>query len=122
MLRVIGKNMDLEARINTDQFKMVYIAPMRSLVQEMVGNFQAVSSHVHTIIWPNNKFRNKYICCHQIVELGFESFLLNRAFRIARLKSINCGICRYVNYQRCATTRFDLKSSRRKNSKTEQYE
>ena len=45
MLRVIGKNMDLEARINTDQFKMVYIAPMRSLVQEMVGNFQAVSSH-----------------------------------------------------------------------------
>ncbi|XP_075249167.1 U5 small nuclear ribonucleoprotein 200 kDa helicase-like [Convolutriloba macropyga] len=41
MLRVIGKNMDMEARINTDQFKIVYIAPMRSLVQEMVGNFSA---------------------------------------------------------------------------------
>ena len=43
MLRVIGKNMDMEARINTDQFKIVYVAPMRSLVQEMVGNFSAVS-------------------------------------------------------------------------------
>ncbi|XP_033632749.1 U5 small nuclear ribonucleoprotein 200 kDa helicase-like [Asterias rubens] len=40
ILREIGKNINLDGTINTDVFKIIYIAPMRSLVQEMVGNFK----------------------------------------------------------------------------------
>ncbi|CAI9738835.1 small nuclear ribonucleoprotein 200 kDa helicase-like [Octopus vulgaris] len=39
MLREIGKHVNNNGTINTDEFKVVYIAPMKSLVQEMVGNF-----------------------------------------------------------------------------------
>ncbi|KAK3589739.1 hypothetical protein CHS0354_021060 [Potamilus streckersoni] len=39
MLREIGKHVNADGSINTDEFKIIYIAPMKSLVQEMVGNF-----------------------------------------------------------------------------------
>lgn len=40
MMREIGKHIDpVSGIINTDDFKIVYIAPMKSLVQEMVANF-----------------------------------------------------------------------------------
>lgn len=40
MVREIGKYVDPNTgEINADNFKIIYIAPMRSLVQEMVGNF-----------------------------------------------------------------------------------
>uniref|UniRef100_A0A665VDJ5 Activating signal cointegrator 1 complex subunit 3 n=1 Tax=Echeneis naucrates TaxID=173247 RepID=A0A665VDJ5_ECHNA len=39
MLREIGKHINLDGTINVDDFKIIYIAPMRSLVQEMVGSF-----------------------------------------------------------------------------------
>lgn len=40
MLREIGKHIRPEdGTIAADSFKMVYVAPMRSLVQEMVGSF-----------------------------------------------------------------------------------
>lgn len=39
MLREIGKHINPDGIINGDAFKIVYIAPMRSLVQEMVGSF-----------------------------------------------------------------------------------
>ncbi|XP_064601354.1 U5 small nuclear ribonucleoprotein 200 kDa helicase-like [Liolophura sinensis] len=39
MLREIGKHINPDGTINTDEFKIIYVAPMRSLVQEMVGNF-----------------------------------------------------------------------------------
>ncbi|CAN8000338.1 unnamed protein product [Ixodes hexagonus] len=39
MMREIGKHINPDGSINGDEFKIVYIAPMRSLVQEMVGNF-----------------------------------------------------------------------------------
>uniref|UniRef100_A0A8C6VLA8 U5 small nuclear ribonucleoprotein 200 kDa helicase n=1 Tax=Naja naja TaxID=35670 RepID=A0A8C6VLA8_NAJNA len=39
MLREIGKHINLDGTINIDDFKIIYIAPMRSLVQEMVGSF-----------------------------------------------------------------------------------
>lgn len=42
MLREIGKHINLDGTINVDDFKIIYIAPMRSLVQEMVGNFSKV--------------------------------------------------------------------------------
>ena len=42
MLREIGKHINADGTINTDEFKIVYIAPMKSLVQEMVGNFRKV--------------------------------------------------------------------------------
>lgn len=44
MLREIGKHINLDGTINVDDFKIIYIAPMRSLVQEMVGSFSKVSS------------------------------------------------------------------------------
>ncbi len=43
MLREIGKHINLDGTINVDDFKIIYIAPMRSLVQEMVGSFSKVS-------------------------------------------------------------------------------
>ncbi|XP_059610853.1 U5 small nuclear ribonucleoprotein 200 kDa helicase [Phlebotomus argentipes] len=39
MMREIGKHINDDGSINTDEFKIIYVAPMRSLVQEMVGNF-----------------------------------------------------------------------------------
>ncbi|XP_077290807.1 U5 small nuclear ribonucleoprotein l(3)72Ab isoform X2 [Arctopsyche grandis] len=39
MLREIGKHINQDGTIAADQFKLVYVAPMRSLVQEMVGSF-----------------------------------------------------------------------------------
>ena len=39
ILREIGKHVNDDGNINADLFKCIYIAPMRSLVQEMVGNF-----------------------------------------------------------------------------------
>ena len=42
MLREIGKHINTDGTINTDDFKIIYVAPMRSLVAEMVGNFRKV--------------------------------------------------------------------------------
>lgn len=39
MLREIGKHINPDGTINVNEFKIIYIAPMRSLVQEMVGSF-----------------------------------------------------------------------------------
>lgn len=39
IMREIGKHINTDGTINADEFKIIYIAPMRSLVQEMVGNF-----------------------------------------------------------------------------------
>ena len=43
ILHEIGKHVNSDGTINTDDFKIIYVAPMRSLVQEMVGNFTMVS-------------------------------------------------------------------------------
>ncbi|KRT82021.1 helicase, partial [Oryctes borbonicus] len=39
MMREIGKHINDDGTINADDFKIIYVAPMRSLVQEMVGTF-----------------------------------------------------------------------------------
>ncbi|KRZ08826.1 U5 small nuclear ribonucleoprotein helicase [Trichinella pseudospiralis] len=39
ILREISKHVNADGTINVEDFKVVYVAPMRSLVQEMVGNF-----------------------------------------------------------------------------------
>ncbi|XP_011502445.1 PREDICTED: putative U5 small nuclear ribonucleoprotein 200 kDa helicase [Ceratosolen solmsi marchali] len=39
IMREIGKHVNPDGTINADDFKVIYVAPMRSLVQEMVGNF-----------------------------------------------------------------------------------
>ncbi|XP_046850049.1 U5 small nuclear ribonucleoprotein 200 kDa helicase-like [Xenia sp. Carnegie-2017] len=39
ILREISKHINLDGTINADEFKVIYIAPMKSLVQEMVANF-----------------------------------------------------------------------------------
>ena len=45
MLREIGKHVNADGTVNKDEFKIIYVAPMKSLVQEMVGNFSSVSIH-----------------------------------------------------------------------------
>jgi pre-mRNA-splicing helicase BRR2 len=42
MMREIGKHVNPDGTINVNEFKIVYVAPMRSLVQEMVGSFSKV--------------------------------------------------------------------------------
>lgn len=39
MLNIIGSNIDGDGNLDLENFKIIYIAPMKSLVQEMVGNF-----------------------------------------------------------------------------------
>ncbi|KAK2712756.1 U5 small nuclear ribonucleoprotein 200 kDa helicase-like [Artemia franciscana] len=39
MMREIGKHVNPDGTIRADEFKIVYVAPMRSLVAEMVGSF-----------------------------------------------------------------------------------
>lgn len=39
ILREIGKHINLDGTINLEEFKAIYVAPMKSLVQEMVANF-----------------------------------------------------------------------------------
>lgn len=50
MLREIGKHINLDGTINVDDFKIIYIAPMRSLVQEMVGSFGKVRWHLELLV------------------------------------------------------------------------
>jgi pre-mRNA-splicing helicase BRR2 len=40
ILREMSKHMDEDGTVRKDEFKCIYIAPMRSLVQEMVGSFK----------------------------------------------------------------------------------
>eukprot|EP00112_Aurelia_sp_Birch-Aquarium-sp1_P011482 Seg2414.1 transcript_id=Seg2414.1/GoldUCD/mRNA.D3Y31 product="U5 small nuclear ribonucleoprotein 200 kDa helicase" protein_id=Seg2414.1/GoldUCD/D3Y31 len=50
ILREISKHINLDGTINVDEFKIIYIAPMRSLVQEMVMNFgKRLSSYGITV-------------------------------------------------------------------------
>ncbi|KAG8221998.1 hypothetical protein J437_LFUL003378 [Ladona fulva] len=50
MMREIGKHINPDGTINADEFKIIYVAPMRSLVQEMVGNFsKRLSSYNLTV-------------------------------------------------------------------------
>ena len=46
ILREISKHLNPDGSVNVDEFKVIYIAPMRSLVQEMVGNFGKVTNTV----------------------------------------------------------------------------
>ncbi|XP_049883156.1 putative U5 small nuclear ribonucleoprotein 200 kDa helicase [Pectinophora gossypiella] len=39
ILREVGKHVNEDGTVNAHDLKMIYVAPMRSLVQEMVGNF-----------------------------------------------------------------------------------
>ncbi len=43
MLRELHKHMNSDNVVSLDEFKIIYIAPMKSLVQEMVANFSKVS-------------------------------------------------------------------------------
>ena len=43
ILRELHKHMGADNTVNLESFKVIYIAPMRSLVQEMVANFSKVS-------------------------------------------------------------------------------
>ncbi|CAH0730140.1 unnamed protein product, partial [Brenthis ino] len=38
-LRELGRHVNADGSVNAHDFKIIYVAPMRSLVQEMVGNF-----------------------------------------------------------------------------------
>jgi len=49
MLREIGKHLNPDNSVNLDEFKVIYIAPMKSLVQEMVANFSKVNNQFYCI-------------------------------------------------------------------------
>lgn len=52
-----------DGSINVDEFKMIYVAPMRSLVQEVVGNFTKVSD---TFFLKKYCFSFKYLSLKRI--------------------------------------------------------
>ena len=53
MVREIGKHINMDGTINVDDFKIIYIAPMRSLVQEMVGSFSKVIRSIPLYLSPS---------------------------------------------------------------------
>ena len=55
MMREIGKHINDDGTIRADQFKIIYVAPMRSLVQEMVGNFSKVSGWRGATNWADTR-------------------------------------------------------------------
>ena len=61
MLSEIGKHINSDGTINTDDFKVIYIAPMKSLVQEMVGNFTEVW---HLLFTLQNEIEILFLFCN----------------------------------------------------------
>lgn len=59
ILREIGKHINLDGTINLEEFKAIYVAPMKSLVQEMVANFSKVRHCVY--------FHMLYFMCYLYV-------------------------------------------------------
>lgn len=53
MMRELGKHINPDGTIRADEFKIVYIAPMRSLVQEMVGSFSKRLAPFNLKVIPN---------------------------------------------------------------------
>lgn len=39
IMREIHEHMNENGKVNLDEFKIIYVAPMKALVAEMVGNF-----------------------------------------------------------------------------------
>ena len=50
VLHEVGKHINLDGTINTEGFKIIYVAPMKSLVQEMVGNFSKVGLNLGRVL------------------------------------------------------------------------
>ncbi|KAG9508941.1 small nuclear ribonucleoprotein helicase, partial [Fragariocoptes setiger] len=50
MMREIGKHVNSDNTINANDFKIIYIAPMRSLVSEMVANFSKRLSRYNLVV------------------------------------------------------------------------
>ena len=50
ILRELHKHMNSDDTVNLESFKVIYIAPMRSLVQEMVANFSKVHYMVNSTL------------------------------------------------------------------------
>lgn len=92
MLREIGKHINMDGTINVDEFKIIYIAPMRSLVQEMVGSFGKVSRGLGPLLQAGE---GELGCCRgcgcrRVLCLAgacWERIALDRAFDLC------CGFC-----------------------------
>lgn len=54
ILREMHKHMNADNTVNLEDFKIIYVAPMRSLVQEMVANFSKVD-YVYNICLCENQ-------------------------------------------------------------------
>lgn len=70
ILREISKHLNPDGSVNLDEFKVIYVAPMRSLVQEMVGNFGKVTETPHLVAsswaWPKG-CRSTVVTVYQYV-------------------------------------------------------
>ena len=49
ILRELSKHLNTKNTLNSGEFKVIYIAPMKSLAQEMVANFSKVSCTTHSV-------------------------------------------------------------------------
>ena len=82
MLREIGKHINQDGTINVDEFKIIYVAPMRSLVQEMVGSFRNVSTCIYrmstrnNVLWANSYRTPTMPFRYNVCSLCHKSFLI----------------------------------------------
>lgn len=67
ILREISKHMNEDGAIRTDEFKCIYVAPMKALVQEMVGNFtQRLAPYKITVCF--SLISGHFVFHHRIIQ------------------------------------------------------
>ncbi|EPQ10851.1 U5 small nuclear ribonucleoprotein 200 kDa helicase [Myotis brandtii] len=99
MLREIGKHINPDGTINVDNFKIIYIAPMRSLVQEMVGSFgkqysPVLLGAVGVALWPLSATLPNYedVATFLRVDPAKGLFYFDNSFRPVPLEQTYVGI------------------------------
>ena len=65
ILREMSKHMNEDGSVRKDEFKCIYIAPMRSLVQEMVGSFKKRLSgyNIEVCLYAESRAESKHLRC-----------------------------------------------------------
>lgn len=77
--------MNADSTINVGDFKIIYVAPMRSLVQEMVGNFTKVRLNAYSCAVKTGNFTEVRLNVHSCaVKIG--------NFTEVRLNALRCAV------------------------------
>ena len=105
ILREISKHLNSDGSVNIDGFKVIYIAPMRSLVQEMVANFSKVHTHMYMYMYM------LYICTYTFYICTYTCTCFKRTFYMYMYIHCTCTcikscIVTYIQHVHCVCLWF----------------